>query len=160
MKLFLPSISLVLALIPMSSSAENYEISVTRNGSNLYNVDGERIYIHTRYCYEYVYYERSYLRMNGYSGEIVFLDSGGKCDVKAVYGQVDQETGNYSVTVNREDDDWYEVWGQDIYIKTFACLSLALGEDAVLAITGGGIGIMYVEGEECMVEGVYAKMRL
>lgn len=160
MKFFLPTISLILALTPTISSAENYEISVTRKGSNLYKVDGNNVYVHTRYCYQYVYYEESYLRMSGYSGEIVFLDSGGKCDVKAVYGRVDQAAGNYSVIVNREDDDWYEVWGQEIYIKTFACLSLALGEDAVLSITGGGIGTMYVEGEQCMVEGVYAKMRL
>lgn len=64
--------------------------------------------------------------MNGCSGEIVFLDSEGECDVTAVYGRVVQETGNYSVTVSREDDDWYEVWGHDIYAKTLACLSLAV----------------------------------
>ena len=112
------------------------------------------------YCYEYVYYEDSLLRMNGYSGEIIFLDSGNKCDVKAVYGPVELAPGNYSVTINREDDDWYEIWGQGMYIKTRACLSRAYVEDAVLSIATGGFGTLYVEGDECMVEGVYSKMRL
>lgn len=56
MKILLPTTSLVVALIPTKSSAENYEINVTRKGSNPYGVNGERIYIDLRYCYEYVYY--------------------------------------------------------------------------------------------------------
>ena len=159
----------VVAIVAISASAtpaqtytiaDNYEVSVTRKGSNLYKVDGKNIFIHTRYCYEYGYNEDSLLQMNGYSGEIIFLDSGNKCDVKAVYGSVELAPGNYSVTIDREDDDWYEIWGQGIYIKTSACLSLALGEDAVLSIATGGFGTLYVEGDECMVEGVYSKMRL
>ena len=140
--------------------ADNYEISVTRKGNNLYKIDSENILIHTRYCYEYVYYEESFLKMNGNSGEIIFLDSGGKCDVKAVYGSIEQEAGKYSVTISREDDDWYEIWGQDVYLKTSTCLSLALGEDAVLALSAGGYGTLYIDGDECMVEGVYSSMSL
>ena len=153
-------LSFLLATISAGAMADNYEVSVTRTGSNLYKVDGENIFIHTRYCYEYVYYEESFLKMSGRSGEIIFTDSGGKCDVKAVYGPSEQEAGKYAVTINREDDDWYEVWGQGIYIKTSACLSLALGEDAVLVLSAGGYGTLYVEDEECMVEGVYSSMSL
>ncbi|MEQ6888591.1 hypothetical protein ABE957_07880 [Halomonas sp. CS7] len=153
-------LSLFLASISVEAIADNYGVSVTRKGSNLYKIDGKNILIHTRYCYEYVYYEESFLRMYGHSGEIIFTDSGGKCDVKAVYGQSEQEAGNYSVIINQEDDDWYEIWGQGIYIKTSACLSLALGEDAVLALSAGGYGTLYVEGDECMVEGVYSRLSL
>jgi hypothetical protein len=160
MRRFLFTMSLVLSLSSASALAENYEVGVTRKDSNLYNVDGKTIYIHTRYCYEYVYYKSAYLRMDGYSGEIVFLDSGEECDVRSVYGPVEQDAGSYSVTVNREDDDWYEIWGHGIYIKTSACLSLALAEDAVLTLAAGGVGTMYVGGDECMVEGIYAKMML
>ena len=103
---------------------------------------------------------KSFLRMSGYSGEIIFLDSGEKCDVKAVYGPINQEPGNYSVTINREDDDWYEIWGEGIYIKTSACLSLALGEEAVLSLVASGFGRLFVEGEECMVEGLYSRIKL
>jgi hypothetical protein len=154
-------IFLMLALLfPAAAIADNYEVSVTRKGSNLYKVDGKNIYIHTRYCYEYVYSESAFLKMSGYSGEIIFLDSGGKCDVKAVYGPSEQKTGKYTVTINREDDDWYEIWGSGIYIKTSGCLSLALGQEAVLSISAGGYGTLYVDGNQCMVEGLYSKMSL
>lgn len=147
-------------LLPSLSIAENYELSVTRKGSNLYKVDGKKILIHTRYCYEYVYSESSFLKMSGYSGEIIFTDSGGKCDVKAVYGPSDQKAGKYAVTITREDDNWYEVWGQAVYIKTSACLSLALGEEAVVSLSAGGYGTLYVGDDKCMIEGVYSKLRL
>lgn len=140
--------------------ADNYEVSVTRKGSNLYSVDGKDIFIHTRYCYEYAYSESAFLSMRGTSGEIIFLDSGGKCDIKAVYGKSTQEAGNYSVTVSREDDDWYEIFGTDMYIKTNYCLSLALGTEAVLSLRAGGLGTLYIDDEKCIVEGVYTKMQL
>jgi len=151
---------LLVLIFPFIAEADNYEVSVTRKGSNLYKIDGKNIYVHTRYCYSYVYSENAFLKMNGYSGEIIFLDSGGKCDVKAVYGPSEQKPGKYTVTINRENDDWYEIWGKGIYIKTSGCLSLALGQEAVLSITAGGYGTLYVEGNQCMVEGLYSKMKL
>jgi hypothetical protein len=147
-------------LVSLSAEADNYEVSVTRKGSNIYKVDGENLLVQTRYCYEYVYYEESFLKMNGYSGEIIFTESASKCDVKAVFGLSEQDAGRYSVTINHDDDDWYEVWGQDVYIKTSLCLSLALGEEAVLTLSEGGFGTLYVGDDECMVEGLYSKLTL
>ena len=154
------SILVAFLLFPSHALGGNYEVSVTRKGSNLYKVDGKNIFIHTRYCYQYVYSESSFLKMSGYSGEIIFTNSGDKCTVKAVYGANDQAAGKYAVTINREDDNWYEIWGQGIYIKTNACLSLALGTEAILSISAGGHGTLYVENEQCMVDGLYSRMRL
>ena len=151
---------LTVLLFPTMAGADNYEVSVTRKGSNLYKIDGKNTYIQTRYCYEYVYSESAFLKMSGYTGEIIFLDSGGKCDIKAVYGPIEQSPGKFAVTINREDDDWYEIWGKGIYIKTSGCLSLALGQEAVLSISAGGYGTLYVDGNQCMVERLYSKMRL
>ena len=155
----------VLALLMLVSSmaaAGDYDLSVTRKGSNLYKVDGKDVYIHTRYCYEYVYSEDSLLRMSGTSGEIVFIDQGESCDVKAVYGDSGASPGKYKVSVSRADDDWYEVFGTDTFIKTSACLSLSLGEEAILNLSGPGYGSLYFidDDEDCMVEGVYSKLRL
>jgi len=141
--------------------AENYEVSLTRKGSNVYKIDGKDIIIQTRYCYVYAYSEEAIFKASGYGGEIIFFDSKDKCDVKAVFGLSKQKPGKYVVTVSREDDDWYEVLGTNSYIKTSTCLSLALGEEAYLTISASGFGqLRFEDGDDCMVEGVYTKLRL
>ena len=141
--------------------AENYEVSLTRKGSNVYKIDGKDIIIQTRYCYVYAYSEEAIFKASGYGGELIFFDSKDKCDVKAVFGLSKQKPGKYVVTVSREDDDWYEVLGTNSYIKTSSCLSLALGEEAYLTISASGFGqLRFQDGNDCMVEGVYTKLRL
>ena len=141
--------------------AESYEVSLTRKGSNVYKIDGKDIIIQTRYCYVYAYSEEDIFKASGYGGELIFFDSKDKCDVKAVFGLSKQKPGKYVVTVSREDDDWYEVLGTDSYIKTSTCLSLALGEEAYLTMSASGFGqLRFEDGDDCMVEGVYTKLRL
>ena len=141
--------------------AESYEVSLTRKGSNVYKIDGKDIIIQTRYCYVYAYSEEAIFKASGYGGELIFFDSKDKCDVKAVFGLSKQKAGKYVVTVSREDDDWYEVLGTNSYIKTSTCLSLALGEEAYLTISASGFGqLRFEDGDDCMVEGVYTKLRL
>lgn len=156
------AIAAFLLLFSGSVTADDYDVTVTRKDSNLYKISGKEVYIRTRYCYEYVYSEESLLRMSGSSGKLVFLDKGKSCDVKGVYGESTQSPGKYSVTVNREDDDWYEVWGTDTFIKTSMCLNLALGEEAILKLSAGGYGtLIFIDDEDtCSVEGVFAKLRL
>ena len=141
--------------------AENYEVSLTRKGSNVYKIDGKDIIIQTRYCYVYAYSEEAIFKASGYGGELIFFDSKDKCDVKAVFGLSKQKPGKYVVTVSREDDDWYEVLGTNSYIKTSTCLSLALGEEAYLTMSASGFGqLRFEDGDDCMVEGVYTKLLL
>lgn len=143
------------------AKAESYEVSLTRKGSNVYKVDGQDIIIQTRYCYVYAYSEEAIFKSSGYGGEVIFFDSKDKCDVRTVFGVANQKPGKYVVTVSREDDDWYEVFGTNSYIKTSSCLSLALGEDAYLTIAPSGFGsLRFEDGDDCMVEGVYTKIRL
>ena len=141
--------------------AETYELSVTRKGGNTYKVDGKNMIIQTKYCYVYAYSESSILKSNGYGGDLIFLDSKDKCDVKAVFGASSWKSGKHKVTVSREDDDWYEAFGTSTYIKTSACISLALGENAVLSLNEGGFGnLIFNDGMNCMVDGLYKKLRL
>ena len=51
---------------------------------------------------------------------------------------------------------------QRTFIKTSACLSLALMEDAILNLSGPGYGSLYFidDYDDCMVEGVYSKLGL
>ena len=141
--------------------ADNYEVSLTRKGSNVYKVDGKDIIIQTRYCYVYAYSEEAIFKTSGYGGELIFFDSKDKCDVKAVFGVSKQKPGKYVVTVSHEDDDWYEVFGTNSYIKTSGCLSLVLAEEAYLTIANSGFGrLRFKDGNDCMVEAVYTKLRL
>lgn len=81
--------------------------------------------------------------------------------MKAVFGLSKQEPGKYVVTVNQEGDDWYEVFGTNSYIKTSGCLSLAHGDEAYLTIAQSGFGrLRFEDGDDCIVEAVYTKLRL
>lgn len=140
--------------------ADSYVVNVTRVGSDVYKVDEEDVLVYTSGCYKYVSSESSSLEMRGYTGEISFTNSGGTCEVKAVYGRITPEIGNYPVTVRRRGDDWYEIRGQGMYIKTSSCPSRALDEDAILALSSGGVGTLSVEGDECEVEGIYSRMQM
>lgn len=136
-------------------------MNLTRKGSNVYKIDGEDIIIQTRYCYVYAYSEEAFFKTSGFGGEIFFFDSKDKCDVKAVFGPSKQEPGKYVVTISREDDDWYEVFGTSSYVKTSSCLSLALAEESHLTISPSGLGrLRFEDGDDCLVEGVYTKLRL
>lgn len=154
----------VFAAVAMSiaapAAAELYELSVTRKSSNIYAVDGKQIILQTRYCYVYAYSEQAILKSNGYGGSLIFVDSKDNCDLKAAYGVSRQPPGKYAVKVSHEDDDWYEVWGSNNYIKTSMCLKLALSQDAVLIMNSYGGRLVFDDGQSCTVEAVYAKLRL
>ena len=160
-RILLATLAAMIGLPAMPALAENYEVHLTRKGSNVYKIDGKDIIIQTRYCYVYAYSEEAIFKTSGYGGEVIFFDSKDKCDVKAVFGVSKQKPGKYVVTVSREEDDWFEIFGTSSYIKTSSCLSLALGEEAYLTIANSGFGILrFKDGNDCMVEGVYTRMRL
>ena len=160
-KTLLAALAALISIQAAPALAENYEVNLTRKGSNVYKIDGKDIIIQTRYCYVYAYSEEAIFKSSGYGGEVIFFDSKDKCDVKAVFGVSKQKPGKFVVTVSREDDDWYEVFGTSSYIKTSSCLSLALGEEAYLTISPSGFGrLRFDDGDDCMVEAVYTKLRL
>ena len=160
-KILLATLASMIGLQATSALAENYEVHLTRKGSSVYKIDSKDIIIQARSCYVYAYSEEAIFKTSGYGGEVIFFDSKDKCDVKAVFGLSKQKPGKYVVTVSREDDDWYEVFGTNSYIKTSSCLSLALGEEGYLTISPSGFGrLRFKDGDDCMVEGVYTKLRL
>ena len=160
-KTLLAALAAMMNLQAAPALAENYEVNLTRKASNVYKIDGKDIIIQTRYCYVYAYSEEAIFKTSGYGGEVIFFDSKDKCDVKAVFGVSKQKPGKYVLTVSREEDDWFEIFGTSSYIKTSSCLSLALGEEAYLTIANSGFGILrFKDGNDCMVEGVYTRMRL
>ncbi|RLM26566.1 hypothetical protein BIY29_05370 [Brenneria alni] len=146
--------------IPQATLAETYEISVTRDSSNVYRIDGKNSIIHTKYCYVYAYSENAYLRTDGYNNQLIFIDSKDSCDVSGVYGENEIKNGSYEVKVSREDDDWYNIWGTDHFIKTSMCLNLALMDDAILRINGMRGDLIFNNGSQCQAENIYSKIKL
>jgi hypothetical protein len=152
---------IVSLVVPLASDAGDYDISVTRKGSNLYKVDNKDIYIFTKYCYQYVYFSEAILRMSGTRGRIIFVDADVSCDVKSVYGPASLTPGKYSVTVSHLDEDWYEVSGTETLIRTSLCISLALSDEAILIMSSATCGkLVFSDGKSCIVEGVYVPVRL
>lgn len=143
-----------------SAVADDYQVSVTRKGANLYKVDGQQIFIRTNYCYEYAYGEEAILKAAGSTGDLTFVGSKDECPVKAMLGVSQQAPGKYQVEVTHEGDDWYEIFGQNLFVHTSGCFSMAMNEDAVLDLYPGGSGSLKTENEECSVDGVYSKLRL
>ncbi|MDX7753337.1 hypothetical protein SJS40_07150 [Aeromonas caviae] len=141
--------------------AENYELTLTRKSKNIYKVSGNDILVQTRYCYAYAYSEEAIFKTDGYGGELIFLNSNDRCDVKAVFGKDEYKPGKYSIRVSMDDDDWFEVYGENAYIHTSGCLSLALVEDSFLIISSSGYGdLLFSSGTKCTVEGIYSKIRI
>jgi uncharacterized protein YbjT (DUF2867 family) len=65
-------------LTPTTIKIGTYEVVVTREGDDLYAVQGTELFIRTRYCYQYAYAERAVLRYSssgGFSkGRLVFVN--------------------------------------------------------------------------------------
>ena len=160
-KTLLTALAALMCLQAAPVLAENYEVNLTRKGSNVYKIDGKDIFIQTRYCYVYAYSEESIINSSGHDDKLIFFHSNEHCDIKAVFGAAAIGHGEYYITVSHEDEDWYEVDGQGYFVRTCCCLSLALGESAYLTIGPYGFGTLrFDDGDECTVEGIYAKLRL
>lgn len=66
-----------------------YSVTVSREASNLYRTtSGPRVWIKTRLCFEFVYYDRAILVWNGRlaSGNRITFSTGRSCDVDDVVG--------------------------------------------------------------------------
>lgn len=154
------AVLIVSVLLSSRVFADVYELNVTREDQNIYKVLGSNTIIQTKYCYEYSYGEDAILDASGNHGQLIFKNSGNKCDIKAIYQESSLKPGTYKVFISREEDNWYSIMGSDTYIKTSICLSLALGEKAYLSVSGRGYGNLSINQDECMVEGIYSKVTL
>jgi hypothetical protein len=74
--------------------------------------------------------------------------------------EVKYRSGNYTIKVTRKDDNWYEIFGTQTFIKTNYCLSLALMKDAILSIGTFGSGTLLVDNYKCAIDGFYSEIRL
>ena len=67
----------------LAISTDRYNVTVRRIEKDLYSVQGAKVIIETRYCYEYAYGQDAILQWEGKYGDnwLLFVDSKTKCDV-------------------------------------------------------------------------------
>lgn len=144
--------ALVASMLTGPANAE----TVTRKSKNLYKVDGSSVWLYTRYCYEYAYSEEAVLR----NGELIFVDSGAKCNVRLALKETTVKPGTYEVSVSQEDDDLYST-ADDFYLSTSMCMELGIGEDAIFKAQAFGGTLTFLDkGRQCEVERVFSRLRL
>ena len=83
---WLIALGVVFGLSGDARAEDYYKIEVTREDANLYKINGTKMYLRTKYCYEYAMSQDAVLVWKGngsFSGsQLVFLDYEGKVDDK------------------------------------------------------------------------------
>lgn len=150
-------------LFPLKIVAGDYKEIVSSYDNDFYKIDSKTILIRTQNCFEDVQSQEVLITMDGTSGEIVFSESENRCVVAAVFGSSGYRVGNYRVDITREEENWYKISGQDIYIRTEECLIYATEQEGLLSVStvgSGGSGSLHFEGEACRVIGLFTPMEL
>jgi hypothetical protein len=143
--------------------AGDYKEVVSSYDNDLYKIDSKNILIRTDNCMEDVQAQEALVTMNGYTGEVEFTVTGNRCVVQSIYRTAGYRVGNYRVNISRDEENWYRITGQDIYIRTEECLIYATEQEGLLSVSTvgkGGSGSLHFEGEACKVIGLYSPMAL
>ena len=152
---------LICAVAPGAVRAQSYDLSVTRTAGDFYKVVGKDIVIQTRRCDVVATARNSVFTSDAHGSKLLFVEAGQDCDVKAAYGPRMANPGQFTVTVNHDADDWYEVFGAGTYIKTSSCAQPTGGQQATLSLGAANAGeLVFGDGTSCLVEGVYDKLRI
>ena len=92
------SILILICISFLYTIAADYSIRITRKGQNLYKEENSSIYIKTRYCYEYSYYESVILKNTGYgNGKLVFKN-GKEYSIEKIYNGIEPAFGTMVLT--------------------------------------------------------------
>ena len=75
-------------VIATPTAAETYKVSLTREDNNFYRVDFGKIYIKTKYCYEYAYGQEAIIDTDHM--RVIFLGySESTCDLEMILQRID-----------------------------------------------------------------------
>ena len=154
---------LLLCLVPLPVFARDYQEVVSKIDNDFFKIDAKSILIRTENCFEEAQSEQVVLSMNGRSGEMKFSSTEIVCPVAAVYRSSGYRVGNYQVEITRDQENWYKISDQDIYILTDSCLIYATEQEALLSVSTvgkGGGGSLHLDREGCKVIGLYSPLEL
>lgn len=98
--LFVLCLSIIISQTSFIFSGNEYSVTLTSKGSNLFKEENTGYYIEVEYCYKYLYYEKAILKYHSYGitkGELIFQD-GSKCNVKEIYQVYDVAYGTKCIS--------------------------------------------------------------
>ena len=75
-------IIIVFLVLSRASNSNNYEVYLSRVADNLYRAENTDLYIETRYCYVYAYYQKAVVSDDG---RLFFEGDGEPYDIEAIY---------------------------------------------------------------------------
>ena len=156
---YLVMVILVLLIFANPVCAEEYEISVTQVGENLFWEPEQEVFIQTEYCFVDLGSAKVLLQANGYSGLLVISEKT-RCDVKNFFGKTQLDPGKYSITVTREDENWYAIEGKSAALNTSDCRALIKSAPAELLIDENATAKLTFANETCQVKGIYSKIEV
>ena len=101
---------ILMAPSPISKTA-HYDVTLTREQSNLYKIDGTSLLIQTKWCMEFAMREEAILKVEpSYSfskGSIIFIDSERSCEVDEFLQKTRAVNGTMAKTgYSYEEVDW------------------------------------------------------
>ena len=112
-------------------------MTIYREESNFYEDSFQNLIIQTSFCYELVYSDNAVLRVDNPSGNLIgklLFSNGNECDVKQIYEEKAVSIGQYALTVNRVESNFYEDPNQDVIINTRYCYNYAYSQEAILTV--------------------------
>ena len=153
---------LLLLLNAVIVQAEDFEIKVIRVGADLYQVPEDDLSIKTHNCFVMKDPDILVLHLAAEGNTLIFPPKNFSCDISMIYGRSTLAPANYSFTVTRLGDNWYEVDGKDVALKTSACEVEAEQFPATLRMETRETGaLLFPELDTfCAVEGIYAETEL
>lgn len=98
--LFVLCLSIIISQTSFIFSGNEYSVTLTSKGSNLFKEENTGYYIEVEYCYKYLYYEKAILKYHSYGitkGELIFQD-GSRCNVKEIYQVYDVAYGTKCIS--------------------------------------------------------------
>jgi hypothetical protein len=67
--------------------ADVYKVNLTRKDQDFYEVQGQGIYLKTRFCYEFVYGDEAIVRIDSAAGYVIgkiMFSNGSTCDIAMI----------------------------------------------------------------------------
>lgn len=153
------AVLLLSLLLPSWGSAEPLGFSMVYEGKNLFRVIDRDLFVQTKVCTPPATKGAPLLIYDEAGPDFVAWPNGQRCPVRAMLGRIDMPRDRFSVNLSKRANEWYEVFGLNLYLRTSLCVRMVIGEEAMLNVLAkDDIRLQFSDGQMCAVKGVYGRL--